>query len=96
MSRVEIKKGEIVEKWRNDRRVQRVLLKIDGDLVRDIVQREICRQAIKAGVILPDIGNRNSCDPWLRIFTLNGDGYDDPHICHAELSYYVDAPKEAK
>jgi hypothetical protein len=94
---LDISKGEIVQKWRNGRTVQRVELKLDGDLVRDAVQREIVRQAKQQGVRLPDLADQYSCDPWLRFFTLSHDseGYDDPFICHATLSFYEDvAPKQ--
>ena len=95
MTGIEVTKSKIVESWRGGRRVQRVELKIDGDQVRRVVKREIVRQARRQGVKLPDLYDNYTSDPWLRTRTLSddGEGYDDPYVCHAELSFYEDCPK---
>lgn len=91
--------GEIVEKWRDDRKVQRVTLKLDGDVVRDAVMREILTQARAQGITLPNIEDRHSCDPMLE-FYIGARGYDGEEsvfIWNAQLSYYEPAsPKEPK
>ena len=88
---VEIIKGRVVEKWRNDRRVRRVVLQLDADAINDVVRNEILRQAREQGITVPDL---ESADPDLEYGILdksdrNG-GYEYPYLCHVHLSYYED------
>lgn len=84
-----ITKGEIVKDWRGKPAVQRVCVKLDGWEVEKLVKNAIATKLKQMGVRIPDLNNQSESAAWLRTAVLGDyDGYDYPHLCHMELSYY--------
>lgn len=95
-------RGKIIDKWRDNRTVQQITLKLDGDAVRNVVKKEIIRQAKELGIKLPpNFEDEYSCAPYLQLGTPGSGSHEDeyyeyPYISHALLSYYVDFLPEEK